>query len=210
MLKIQVDTTEFDKKLKEYMKYSKRELSEAINQKAYYIARNAVGVTKAATKEEIKSDLEAASRKFPRAPVAAILVNKERATKGLKGLYGSQMSAAIERFIRIRQAHRNFLRSGWIPAIRKLEALVPKRNGAKIPAATERAGRSYYGGAKPARPSLNPLAEIWNSVFAKHNTDKVRNYLQQGAQKAIDLETASMEKYIRSKLEKAARKAGFI
>jgi hypothetical protein len=214
MVDISLDTRQFEKKMNEYLQYTKRGVSEALNQKAYFIARNAVGTTKAATKEEIESDLRAASKKYPRAPSAAILVNRERGMKGLPGLCGAKMIRAVERFIRKRQAHRNFLRSGWIPAIKKLEPLVEQKRGPSL-ASTVSSGRSalgpgkaYYGGVSPAKVSISPVVAIWNSINTKTNLAKVKNFLIEGLRKAIDMEIASMDVYIERKLKEAARKAG--
>lgn len=204
-----VDTTQFDRKWKEYLKYSKRALTESVNQKAYFIARNAVNVTKAVSKEEIRKDLEAASKKFPGVPIAAIMVNVTNKKKGKKGLRGAAMRTAVEKFIRIRQSHRNFLRSGWLPAVKELEKVVPKKTGKKIPGAITRSGRKLYGGSKAAMQSMKPSATIWNSIWSKTNKGTVDKHLIKGAQDALDLETKSMEAYILKKLEAAKRKAGF-
>src|ERR1051326_5363879 len=113
MVTVKVNTTAFDKAMQEYMKYSSRSLVEAVNQHAYYAARNATQTTHAADATKIKQDLEAMSKSYPNVPLAAILINIDLKKKGKKGLYGEKMRQAVEKFIRVRVAHRNFLRSGW-------------------------------------------------------------------------------------------------
>ena len=209
-LTLKVDTSQLNSKLKEYMNYSRRSLSEAVNQHAYYIARNAVNSTRAATKEEIKRDLEAASNKYPSVPLAAILVNKKRREDGKPGLSGTKMTTEIERFIRKAQASRNFLRAGWIPAVKKLEGMVKQRGGPKMVSGVKIKGVAK-GGAKPAISSsyLNRfVCKIWNSVFGgKKANPRVTRYLEEGAQIAINLEIASMQKYIEKKQAEAAHRS---
>ena len=200
MLTFKMDTTEFDKVFKEYSNYSKRSFAESCNQHAFYIARNAVNVTKAADKNTISSKLSSPARKYPGAPLAAILVNAELGNKGKKGLSGPKMATAISKYIKRMQSHVNFVRSGWIPAIKKLRFVVPNKGGTPIPSGTDKPGRNF-GGAQPAIAGLNPTAYIWNSIWgSKKNkagsSDKIEKILQEGAQKAVDMETQSMRDYI--------------
>jgi hypothetical protein len=210
MVTVKVNTTAFDKAMQEYMKYSSRSLVEAVNQHAYYAARNATQTTHAADATKIKQDLEAMSKSYPNVPLAAILINIDLKKKGKKGLYGEKMRQAVEKFIRVRVAHRNFLRSGWIPAIKLLANIVPKRGGNKIPVGTDKKGRNF-GGAKPAQYSnsitnWNAIASVWNSAVGKKADSKSIAYLEEGAQMAIDQEVESMRKYIERKQEEASHK----
>lgn len=206
---IKVDTRAFNRTFKEYMKLTKRSLVESCNQHAYYMARDAVLTTKAATKDEIAESLNKPSTKYPEVQLAAILVNAERGKQGKKGLTGEKMKSAVEKFIRKRQSHRNFLRSGWIPSIKKLAQLVPKKNGTPIPSGTVKKGRNY-GGTTPARDSMfswRVFTTIWNSATGKvdHQGRAIR-YLQTGAKEAIEMERLSMVKYIQRKIAEANKR----
>ena len=208
MISIKVDTSEFDKTFREYMRYTSRTMSEACNQHAYYIARNACNTTKSADKEKITQDLRAASSKYPKAPLAAILVNKERKEKGKKGLNRENMRDAVEKFIRKRQSYRNFLRAGWLSAVKAIEPTVPKRNGTPIPKGM-RAKGFKKGGARAALDSItnwNPIASIWNSVKGNKdgkNNEKIKSIIEEGAVAAIQQETISMREYIQRKMDEA-------
>lgn len=207
MMTVTVDTTEFNKVFKEYMTYSKRSFAEACNQHAYYIARNAVQVTKGADKEVIRAKLEGPSARYPSAPLAAILVNVERAKKGKKGLYGQKMANAVEKLVRKYQSHINFVRSGWIPAIKRLAAIVPKKGGAHIPGGTDKAGRVFGGATAAVDSTFSPVAWIWNSVVGgKNYSPKVHGIIEQGAIKAVNMETESMRKYIIRKQNEIIKK----
>ncbi len=206
---IKIDTREFDKTFKEYMRYSSRSFAEACNQHAYYIARNGTLVTKAAGKQEIQEGLMGPSRKFPQAPLAAVIVNSQRKTQGKKGLNGEKMSAAIVRLIKKRQNHRNFLRAGWIPAIKLLATIVKKKNGTPIPPGTQKKGRNF-GGAKPANErayfNWSPMASIWNQATGKIPSEKAIRFIEEGAQKAVEMETQSMRTYIEKKQQEASNR----
>lgn len=200
MINITVDTSQFNKAFKEYMRYSKRSFPEACNQHAYYIARNAVMLTKGADKGEIEATLMGSSNKYPGIPLAAILVNKQLKGKGEAGINGNEMARAVRKYVRQAKASVNFVKSGWIPAIKRLALVVPKKGGSPIPPGTDKVGRDF-GGASPATGgSWNPIAYIWNSVQgSKVNGDKskkVRKILEVGAQRAINMETKSMRDYI--------------
>lgn len=204
MLTLTVDTKEFDRVFKEYMKYSSRDFAEACNQHAYYIARNAVKDTYSTPKDRVATDLMKPSRISNTAPIAAILVNKYEKSKGRKGLSGPNMAKAVEKFIKKRQRSVNFLRAGWIPAVKMLEKLVPRKGGASITGIKARG--KPKGGAIPARASNSPIAYIFNNVLGKPNENRVKGILADGAQKAIREETESMKEYILKKQKDLIKK----
>lgn len=206
MIGITIDTRDFDKTFQEYMRFTSRSMADAVNQHAYYIARNATRTTKAATAQDIRRDMLKTCVKHPPAPLAAVVVNRQLGLKNQKGLYGVDMSDAIERFLLRRSNYRNFLRSGWLAAVKKLDAVVPKRNGARIPNNTDRRKLSSLGGGYGAPThftNFNPLASIWNSISGKDPSKEptVNKIITEGAQEAINLETDSMRKYIERKID---------
>ena len=198
MLKITVDTKEFDRVFKEYMKYTSRDFAEACNQHAYYIARDAVQATEAAPKDRVYKDLMQPATKVKRAgegaPIAAILVNKYEKAHGRKGLSGARMAKAVERFIKKRQRTTNFLKAGWVPAVKKLEKLVPRKGGASLGGV--KAKGKPKGDATPATPGTSPISYIWNEIIGEPNVGRVHGMLLKGAQEAIRMETQSMRDYI--------------
>lgn len=225
--KVTVDTRGFNMAFKKYMQECKRDIVDVVNTKAYFIARNAVQMTEAVDKNKIEQELRAASELYPNAPLAAILAAKaqnrtrisKKTGKQLKdkaGLYGSRMTAAMEKIIRVHKASSNFLRSGWIPAIKALERVAEKGGAPRYP--NTKTYGTPKGGARSARQNSTwrPSSEIWNSVtggIKKHGLDKqsnpsaVQKILQEGLQKAINKEEASMKAYVEKKL--AARAAKF-
>lgn len=223
---IKVDTRAFDKAFAEYMKFSKRDISEIVNTKAYYICRNAVLLTDTVDKNKIESELRASSDKFPGVPLAAILSAKaqkrerfsKKTGKRLKnkaGLYGARMAAAVEKLVRVRKSRSNFLRSGWIPAIKELERFVPTKGGPSYPKVKIHGVPKGGGKGAPKDGVWKAVASIWNSVtggtnmhnLAKSNDPaKVQAILEKGLQKAIAKEVASMKAYVEKKLQARANK----
>src|ERR1044071_8500789 len=168
MVKIKVNTSEFDKTFREYLRYNKRTIPEIVTTKAFFIARNAVNETASTSADTISSGLLVASRVNPRAPLAAILVNKQR--RQGKGLNGALMAEAVEKFVKKRQATRNFLRAGWLQAVKKMAPFVKSKRGQKpIPTGIRARMGLSLGGARAAKPISNywkATASIWNSVLA--------------------------------------------
>ena len=206
MITVNVDTREFDRTFKQYMSYSKRSFAEACNQHAYYIARDAVLLTTGADKNVIRAKMEGPSASYPSAPLVAILVNSQLGKQGKKGLTGAKMTQAMERFIKKTQSHVNFVKSGWLPAIKILASVVPKKGGSKIPRGTDKAGRNFGGATKATEATFSPIAWIWNSISPTRNKSTVQKIVEEGAQKAMKMETNSMKIYIERKQQEASRK----
>ena len=62
-MSLEIDTTQFHKALRTYMKATKRELPEVLNTKAYFIVRNAMQRTRKADVKKIRAFFRKANRK---------------------------------------------------------------------------------------------------------------------------------------------------
>ena len=62
MVKMQLDTSQFEKAMSEYVKVNRRNMSDIVNAKLFFIARNAVNNTKKSDKAKIKNELMAPSK----------------------------------------------------------------------------------------------------------------------------------------------------
>lgn len=215
MVKVDVDLKEFNKAMSEYMQFAKKAPSEVINSKCYFIARNATFTTGASNKEKIRSELTSPSKKNPNVPLAAILVNKQLKTKGKKGLSGKEMGTAIKKFINKRISSINFLRSGWLPAIKILQTAIQrgditfsKKFQPPVNRVVKQRGKDK-GNAVYARSNTDRCyAEIENSVQGSNgiSTPDVQKRLMDGLQAAVDKEVKSMRDYIERKYNEAAKK----
>jgi hypothetical protein len=203
-----LDTKEFDRVFEKYLEVkTPKVIEDVINRTVYFVARTAVNTTPAATEEEIRKELLAPSAVAPGAPLAAILVQKGRANKGKTkrgrmGLAGERMAIAIEKLIRSRLKTRNFLRAGWIAAIKAVEPFIKKKGGAPKYDRKVKIKGSPKGGGKVAK--LNSFwkgtAEIFNSVQGgKTPSPRVNALLIEGLQKAIDSEAKDKLEYVAKK-----------
>ncbi len=109
-ISFKVDTREFDRTLKKYTQFSKRDIPVICNTKAFYIARRATKETKKASEAKIERAMNKrvktqfnvtgfkvrftktkgvrrgkAIGEWVYAPLGALLVNAQRAREGLKG-----------------------------------------------------------------------------------------------------------------------------
>lgn len=212
--KITVDTREFNRVFKQYMELTKKDLKDIVNTKAYFIARNAVQLTDTVATKKVEEELRKPSNTNVNAPVAAIIVQKNKKAKGEYGVYGARMTTEINKLIRIRKRTVNFLKAGWIPAIKALEVIVPSKSGPSYRKPLVK-GKPKGGGIPARSNTWSPVATIWNEVLggiAKHglnktrNVSKVQSIISQGLQKAINKEIASMRQYVEKKLQQTANR----
>jgi hypothetical protein len=208
---INVDTKDFDAAMKKYMEFTKKSIPEIVNTKALYVARAAVSLTATVDKTKIEAELKAQARNG-KGPLAAIVVNAQRGRKGEKGLFGAKMAAAVNKLIRIRKRGANFLRAGWIPAIKALSPFVKQKGGAASIKGVKAFG-APKGGALVAKPSpiWSCKAEIWNSVSGgkdkqPSNAPRVTRLIVDGLQKAINKEKDSILAYIKKKTDEGLKK----
>lgn len=201
--KFKFDTREFNKTLERYRKLSKRDEVEIVNTKAYFIARRAVVETVKADKGKIKAFFNGQTQK-----VIGMIINKRRAERGEKGLYGEAMAEAQAAMKARRLRAVGFIKSGWIWCIKNLEPYVKQRKS--IPRGAPTFGKPK-GKAKPAKKSsFTVKAIIENFAQSKQSTtpDPLDKFGMPGLKKAFDFEAASMEAYIEKKLKQSAHEAG--
>ena len=204
MIDIKVDTKNLDNAMKEYLIWNKRAIADLVNATALSVAITSVGETYAPTKDQIKEDLMTPSNVDGRAPLASIIINKNRKAKGQKGLSGSAMAIEMKTFIENRQKKRNFLRSGWLRAVKVLRNYVRGNTSGKVPRGIKLDDASK-GGAIAAKPNDNwkSTSVIFNNNSANGSHESLtQGYLKEGLQSAIDkVATNRMEYVARKKLE---------
>lgn len=200
-LEATIDTSKFDAAFAEYLKDTTKSLQEAVNTKSLFIDIGWINEIPSPDKEKISSDLMEGSKIAPDAPIAAILVNKQRKAKGKRGLNGAKMSDAVGRFIRVRQSHRNRVRSGCLPAKRILSAYVDSKRGAPRQVAGVKQKGSDMGYAIPAKgSSWVPEAIISNQVEGTAGSEQHVQSLKMAAlQRAINNEADNTEQHVLEK-----------
>lgn len=198
-----IDRREFDKTLKVYREYSKRDNATICNTKGFYIQRRATVEVQKATKAQIRADLLTEGR-LP-APIAALIVNARLAAEGLPGKFGKVMRKAVNALIKSRKVAS--MAAGFIPGIKALEPYAEKI-GAPRQARVAVTGRPR-GSGTPAKEGWKCVARFVNEMQAKWDTREGAAAVATPAlQAAFDAEEASMKAYIERKQTAAAKKAG--
>lgn len=199
---MKLNTRAWDRVFAQYLRLSKRDLATALNAKAFFIARRAVVETP-------KAKLTRLDRKTAR--ILGMIINRRRAEKNEKGLYGEDMAKAVEILYAARRRSVAFLKSGWLPAIRRLElAVEPKyrRGAARNDRTAKQFGRPK-GQAIPATTGWRCVARIENAALSTHDKkDALQLFGGPALQRAFDYEVASMIEYIARKLRERARDSG--
>lgn len=223
---------EFDRTLKQYLEYSSLTLPQVLNEKAYFITTKAIYKTHKASKEEIGALMGAkyrttwkrnANRKLKQAKViwgtsgkywnllgVKIILARLR-KKGQKIPDKKELLDMAKKMVAARLRSIAFLRSGWIPAMKKFARF--SKYG-RIKFGLEDSGKQYGtakgGGTAATKTSgLNAKVIFWNQAIAKRDhKDALNRYGTAGLEAAFQEETASMKEYIERKMKEGARKLG--
>ena len=203
MINAKVDVSDFNLILKDYLKFSKREIAEVLNTKMYYILCGATQDIKKIESPAIESDLRGPSKVNPTAPLAAILVNTSRKRSGKRGLFGAKMKTAIEKFIAAKKRTSAYLASTPIGSIREFAPYVRRKMGYKADTRTKQRGTPKSMGY-PVR-DMNKSTMTASTIIKikdKKNNSRVMAVLTEGIQRAFNRETKSMVEYISRQLDK--------
>lgn len=230
---VRVNTQKFDAAMDQYRRLTSKTVAEIVNTKAYYIALNALNSTQHANIADIRAELgqivtvkykdkkgkerkkktfaAALSRKHgdQQVPLAEILVNAERKKQGQPLIFGKELTSEMRKLYARRIRSVNFVRAGWIPAIKGLTPLAKKDGSTQRDTSVKAAGEPK-GGVIPGRQSdiWTSVCKIYNDVVGSDNkpSNYVNNIKNIGLQKAINKEAASMMAYVDKKLQEAADK----
>ncbi len=208
-VQLKIDTRDLSEWIKREMKYTKKDLATAINWHGYKICTAANALTRPASKPDIRQELSATitlGKSNP--PLAAVLVQVRQRKKGLRGLYGAEMRAAVAKFISRRAGHAKYLGAGFLPGV----AIFGSKIGARVGANAQRWARakagdgSPVGGAATARESINPIATFFNDAMSPPDkTTKPAEAMkmkEEALQRAVNQEVANVEKYVARQIEK--------
>jgi len=213
---------EFNKVLNDYMQWSRKAPSEIVNSKMYFIAQNAINVTKKADPNRLAKDLNSPSNTNPEKTLGEMIVLKRLSNNGKMYKKTStlikNMPKLVQKLINSERTHCGFLASGWLPAIKKLydfrrvgEISFLKRNakdGGKIDRSVKQYGKPK-GDVYYARPNprcfgiLSNLVGVQASKVPKsptaHRDSAIADNILKGAQLALRMEIASMNIYLQRK-----------
>lgn len=205
--KVEVDMKRFDDVFKDYMYFSKKQPAEIVNAKLYFIALESMNLTKKADGNAIRSQLSKPSHKNPKLTLGQILAYADLKKRGKMPKKSRTLAGKVEKFIKRRIHNIQFLRSGWIPAMKKLDfwnkrgdIRFVKRYAPKKPEGIKTYGKEK-GSANPAalnESRVRGWIENWIGQ-GKQASKTVTNILRDGLQKGVNKEIASMRIYIEKK-----------
>ncbi len=187
---LKIDTTEFDRDMREYVKVSKRDNKEIVNQKAFSISLGAYGKTYAVEKAVLKSLLEQSANVGKGLRIGDILAIQAARAKGKK--IPKNITALGNKFIRRRVSHVKSIKRSWLPAIRGMAVAVKKNSPNGL------AFGDGYG--NPETHDTDLAAAVIASVV-EITDGKVNDYLQKALQEAFNKEAASMRAYVQKKID---------
>lgn len=192
--RMKIDTRDFDKTLVRYANASKKELPEILNTKAYYIAAGALKLTPNASKIPIKQFAKNWEKSAP------TIIKSYKLRKPF------DKDAAIKRFIKYRNRTINYLKVGWVMAIRVLGRFT------NLPRRVDKArlvGKPKGAVKVALKGKWNPSVVMFNSTgYSSKQAKALEKYGRPALSKAFFAEQISMMAYMKNKLKKAGAKSG--
>ena len=192
--RMKIDTRDFDKTLVRYANASKKELADILNTKAYFIASGALKLTPKASKIPIKQF----AKNWEESAPTIIKTYKLREP--------FDKDAAIKRFIKYRNRTINYLKVGWVMAIRVLGRFT------NLPRRVDKArlvGRPKGAVKVALKGRWNPSVVMFNGTgYSKKQAVALERYGRPALSKAFFAEMISMMSYMKNKLRKAGAKSG--
>jgi len=155
---IEIDARAFGKVVNEYANRSSKQIFQTYNARVLDVVIKAFKLTVKVAKSTITADFRERG---------SAIVNFRRRQKGRKGISGDAMKAEIRGRREASKRSIGFVRSGWIPALRKFNA--SKKSSTKKPGRIPGGGRDQRGKdkgfGKPASQTIRPIAMAFNNVF---------------------------------------------
>ena len=201
--KLRIDDKMFQGAMSAYLRTSKRELSDAINYKAYFIIKRAMRHMRKADKKRIRS--------FIRSAEGQEFIGK---LFGRKRIRDESRAAATKRIISARIRSGGYLAAGWGKALAVFGAA--SKASRRMKGVSARAGLKGRSKGVAARPGLKPVADFSNPAGYRTRRHSGQKFSQeQAAQKfalpifeaSIRAEMRSMKAYMDKKMKAAAKRS---
>ena len=205
-----VDTSKFEKALKQVLEHTSREIPVVLNSTLIEIITTAAKLTKKADPSEIESKLSSetvsvhvsktgktlknARLYFTPTPMVYKIINAKRSRDGLPGLNNADMSVAAQGFIRRRKRAVGYTAyAGWQKALQAVGGRGFGQASAKLGGSVERGSGSKASAGRFIAEAINTASAI--ELIGGESA----------LQEAINMKTERMMQHLEEKLEKAAR-----
>ncbi len=222
-MSVKINQAAFSRQLRRYAKVNRRSFKEIVNAKALDMAFQALKHTDAANAGAIEYKLGAIGNKVSKSrktgqlrkgkrilkadSFAARIVNSRRKKAGKALIWGKELEKAAQKLINMRVRAVKFLKSGWMPAIKKLSYAVERRDRRPWPKGLSKGKARPKGWGRPAKGELKP--EAWVANSATNNSRLAISKIEAGLSRGMAASVASMAIYIEKKLGRNYKKAGF-
>jgi hypothetical protein len=220
---IKINSAAFTRQLRRYAKVNRRSFKDIVNAKALDMAYQALKHTDAASASAIEYKLGAVGNKVSKSrktgqlrkgkrilkanSFAARIVNSRRKKAGQPMIWGKELEKAAQKLINMRVRAVKFLKSGWLPAIKKLSYAVERRDRRPWPKGLSKGKAATKGWGRPAKSELRP--EAWVANSATNNSQQAISKIKAGLSMGMAAAVADMAIYIQKKLGRDYKKAGF-
>ena len=222
-MSLTINQAAFRRELRQYARVNKRSFREIVNAKALDMAFQSLKLTDSANPGAIEYKLGAVGNKVSKNrktgalrkgkrilkddSFAARIVNSRLKKAGKPLIWGKELEKAAQKLINMRVRAVRFLKSGWLPAIKKLSYKVDRRDRRPWPKGLSKGKAAPKGWATPAREELRPEAWIANS--ATNSAPAAIRKVEAGLSRGMAAAVADMRVYIERKLGRDYKKAGF-
>ena len=200
-----IDTTDFDRTMRKYLTVSTRSLTEAINEKMFFILDRAQKETPLGDRAKIEAELGATTterlgktgkvrRKISYRPTKLVYKLVNRKTPGLTQ---TETAEAAKKLIAARLRAVGSLRAGWSAALRKF-GMVTGRFGGQAGLPRVKRGSE----ARPATDGLKAQAEAVYNLLQRGEGGSlgIDSRVETALSSAFASEARSMESYLERKL----------
>lgn len=222
-MSLKINQAAFRRELRQYARVNKRSFREIVNAKALDMAFQSLKHTDSANPGAIEYKLGAVGNKVSKNrktgalrkgkrilkddSFAARIVNSRLKKAGKPLIWGKELEKAAQKLINMRVRAVRFLKSGWMPAIKKLSYKVDRRDRRPWPKGLSKGKAAPKGWATPAKEELRPEAWIANS--ATNSAPAAIRKVEAGLSRGMAAAVADMRVYIERKLGRDYKKAGF-
>ena len=222
-MSLKINQAALSQQLRRYAKVNRRSFKDIVNAKALDMAFQALKHTDAANAGAIEYKLGAIGNKVSKSrktgqlrkgkrilkddSFAARIVNSRRKKAGHPLIWGKELEKAAQKLINMRVRAVGFLKSGWMPAIKKLSYVVDRKYKRPWPKGLSKGKARPKGWGRPAKGELKPEAWIANS--ATNNNLRAIRKIEAGLSRGMAASIADMAVYIERKLGRDYKKAGF-
>jgi len=220
---LELSQVAFAAMLSKYVKVSKKDIAEIINQKSYWVISKAAKATKIADKGKIQRWFKWNKANSKRLYAYANKnINRSTAAGGwFKGKNYIDDTTAKEFIKKVRAARLRsvaYIKACWTTPFRGFRKAGKIRGPSSIKGARLKGKKK--GKYRIAKPSWNPVGMFWNLAGAGVHADRrlpgqlntqaeaTKKYGKKALARAINAEKASMRQYIKRKMQQSARRLG--